>query len=98
MTARLRGLPPGRAGRLWLDPQAWRSPTRGGDLLESKLRILLAEQQNFALLAERTRAEWEASVRELERWMLRSALLSGERGVRLASDGRRRQRQTSPGG
>jgi V/A-type H+-transporting ATPase subunit D len=61
--------------------------TRGGDLLENKLRILLAEQQNFALMAERTGAQWEATVVELEDWMMRSALLSGERGVRLASDG-----------
>lgn len=86
MTARLRGLPPGRAGRLWLTRRL-AVATRGGDLLENKLRILLAEQQEFTLKEERTRAEWEASVTDLERWMLQSALLSGERGTRLASDG-----------
>lgn len=86
MTARLRGLPPGRAGRLWLTRRL-AVATRGGDLLENKLRILLAEQQNFTLMTERTSAEWEESTSDLERWMLQSALLSGERGVRLASDG-----------
>lgn len=86
MTARLRGLPPGRAGRMWLTRRL-AVATRGADLLENKLRLLLAEQQEFTLMTERTGAEWEASVAELERWMLQSALLSGERGVRLASDG-----------
>lgn len=86
MTARLRGLPPGRAGRLWLTRRL-AVATRGGDLLENKLRILLAEQQNFALMTERTCTEWEECNSDLERWMLQSALLSGERGVRLASDG-----------
>jgi V/A-type H+-transporting ATPase subunit D len=59
--------------------------SRGAGLLEQKLRILMAEEQRFALLAERTQVEWEAAVTDLERWMLRSALLSGERGLRLAS-------------
>ena len=86
MTARLRGLPPGRAGRMWL-ARRLAVAERGADLLEHKLRILVAEEQSFALLAERTQAEWEAAVRELDRWMLRAALLSGERGLRLASDG-----------
>lgn len=86
MTARLRGLPPGRAGRMWLTRRL-AVATRGGDLLENKLRILLAEQQDFALMAERTGTQWEASVVDLEGWMLRSDLLSGKRGVRLASDG-----------
>jgi V/A-type H+-transporting ATPase subunit D len=61
--------------------------TRGADLLERKLRILLAEEQDYALLAERTRSEWEQSVADLDRLMLQSALLSGERGLRHAADG-----------
>ena len=86
MTARLRGLPPGRAGRMWL-ARRLDVATRGGDLLEQKLRILLSEEQDFALRATHARAEWESAVAELDRWTLRAALLSGERGVRLASDG-----------
>jgi V/A-type H+-transporting ATPase subunit D len=82
----LRGLPPGRAGMPWLARRR-AVAARGSDLLERKLRILRAEEQNYALRAERTASAWEAEARELERWMLRSALLSGERGVRLATDG-----------
>jgi V/A-type H+-transporting ATPase subunit D len=55
---------------------------RGADLLDSKLRILRREEQRFAVLAERTRLEWEASVAEAERWLLRAAVLGGQRGVR----------------
>ena len=86
MAARLRGLPPGRAGLTWLARRG-DVATRGGDLLERKLRILLAEEQDYAMQAERTAAEWSDAVRELERWMLRSAVISGERGARLAGDG-----------
>jgi V/A-type H+/Na+-transporting ATPase subunit D len=60
---------------------------RGGDLLEQKLRILVSEEQSFALRAEQTQTEWVAAVRDLERWVLRGALLSGQRGLRMA-DGR----------
>ena len=86
MTARLHGLPPGRAGRMWLSRRL-SVATRGADLLEQKLRILLAEEQDFSLLVERTEAAWVAATRELDQWLLRSALLSGERGLRLATIG-----------
>lgn len=86
MTTTVRGQPPGRAGLPWLVRRQLVA-TRGSDLLERKLRILLAEEQDYALRAGRTRAEWEQAVADLEGWMLRSALLSGERGVRLATDG-----------
>lgn len=85
MGAKVRGLPPGRAGLMWLARRG-AVATRGADLLERKLRILLAEEKNYALLEERTREEWVRAVRELEVWMLRSALVSGERAVRLAGD------------
>lgn len=84
MTTTLRGLPPGRAGRMWLSRRL-AVATRGASLLDRKLRILMAEEQTFVLLADRTRGEWEAAVRDLERWMLRASLLSGERGLRLAA-------------
>jgi V/A-type H+/Na+-transporting ATPase subunit D len=85
MTAKLRGLPPGRAGRVWLRRRLVVAE-RGADLLERKLRILVGEEQSFALLAERTNTEWDDAVRELELWTLRASLLSGARGLRLASD------------
>jgi len=86
MTSTVRGQPPGRAGLPWL-VRRQSVATRGSDLLERKLRILLAEEQDYALRAARTKDEWEQAVVELETWMLRSALLSGERGVRMATDG-----------
>lgn len=86
MTTRLRGLPPGRAGRMWLSRRLTVA-TRGGDLLEQKLRILMAEEQDFSLLVERTQVAWTDAARALDGWLLRSALLSGERALRLACDG-----------
>jgi len=86
MTTGLHGLPPGRAGLPWLARRRAMAE-RGSDLLERKLRILLAEEQDYALRAERTRADWQDAARQLDRWMLRSALLSGERALRLATDG-----------
>ena len=80
----MRGQPPGRAGRLWLERRLGVA-TRGGDLLEQKLRILIAEEQRFALLSERTEREWVAAVRDLDVWLLRAGLTSGQRGLRLAS-------------
>lgn len=84
--ATLRGLPPGRAGRVWL-AQRTEVAERGGTLLETKLRILAAEQQRVTLRAERTQQRWEQAVVEAERWMARASLLGGQRGVRLATDG-----------
>jgi V/A-type H+-transporting ATPase subunit D len=86
MTTALRGQPPGRAGLTWLG-RRHTVATRGSDLLERKLRILLSEEQAYAMNAQRTEGEWQRAVGEFERWMLRSALLSGERGLRLATDG-----------
>ena len=86
MTTMVRGQPPGRAGLPWLVRRQVVAE-RGSDLLERKLRILLAEEQDYALRVARTREEWERAVAALDAWMLRSALLSGERGVRLATDG-----------
>ena len=88
MTAPVRGLPPGRAGRLWLRRRLALAE-RGGELLEQKLRILRAEEDRFTLRCERTAEEWAAAVRDLDVWTVRAALLSGERGLRLARCGDR---------
>ncbi|MGZ4582706.1 MAG: V-type ATP synthase subunit D [Nocardioidaceae bacterium] len=73
--------PPGRSGRLWLRRRL-ATARRGADLLDRKLRILRAEEQRLAELARRTRAEWEESCREAERWLLRAAVSGGERALR----------------
>jgi len=86
MTVKIRGLPPGRAGRMWL-VRRLDVAQRGGELLEHKLRILITEEHDFSLREERARRAWEDAVAEFDRWTLRAAVLSGERGFRLAGDG-----------
>ena len=86
MTITVRGQPPGRAGVTWLLRRR-QVAERGSDLLERKLRILLAEEQDYALRVGRTRQRWEQACADLELWLLRSAIVSGERGLRLATDG-----------
>lgn len=80
----VRGLPPGRAGRVWLAHRLTVAE-RGAGLLETKLRILAAEEQRFALLAERTEREWVRAVDDADVWMARARVLSGQRGVRFAT-------------
>jgi V/A-type H+/Na+-transporting ATPase subunit D len=83
MTGPLR-VPPGRAGRMWL-LQRLNTAERGLDLLDRKLRVLRGEQQRAHLAAERTGAEWRRCCAEAETWLLRAALLAGERAVRHAA-------------
>jgi V/A-type H+/Na+-transporting ATPase subunit D len=83
--AGIRGMPPGRAGRVWLQHR-WEVADRGATLLETKMRILAGEQQRFVLLAERTERRWAEAVADAERWMLRADVLSGRRGLRLATE------------
>lgn len=80
----IRGLPPGRAGRVWLRRRL-DVAERGADLLETKLRILAAEEQRFALLVARTDREWSTAVAEADRWMARARLISAQRGLRFAA-------------
>lgn len=81
---RLRRVPPGRAGQIWLQHRL-AVAERGAELLDEKLRILHGEAQRLALLTERTGAAWSAAHREAETWLLRAAVLVGERGLRLAA-------------
>ena len=78
--------PPGRAGRLWLRGRL-AVAQRGLDLLDRKLRILRREQERLELLARRTGDEWERACRQADTWLLRAALLRGQRSLRLASGG-----------
>jgi V/A-type H+/Na+-transporting ATPase subunit D len=82
---RLR-VPPGRAGRLWLRGRL-AVARHGLDLLDRKLRILRGEQERLALLTQRTGDEWEQACRQAETWLLRAALLGGQRSLRLATGG-----------
>lgn len=82
----LAHVPPGRAGRLWLQHRL-ATAERGATLLETKLRILHAERLRLALLIERTRTDWESAARDADTWLLRAGLLGGERAIRLAASG-----------
>jgi V/A-type H+/Na+-transporting ATPase subunit D len=81
--AKILHMPPGRAGRLWLQHRL-STAQHGADLLDHKLRILRAEREHLALERDMMAAEWESASREADTWLLRSVLLGGERSVRLA--------------
>jgi V/A-type H+-transporting ATPase subunit D len=83
MSATLR-VPPGRAGRLWLDHRV-AVANRAAELLDQKLRILRAERERRALVEMRTRSAWEAAARDADTWLARLAQLEGRRAIRLAA-------------
>lgn len=76
----------GRAGRIWL-VRRLETARRAADLLDRKLRILQAELARLQAAAAETAAEWDRCQAEARTWLLRVALLGGERAVRLAADG-----------
>lgn len=77
-------MPPGRAGRLWLQRRL-RVAERGADLLDRKLRILRAELGPLRAEQERAAADWDRCRADAERWLLRAALLGGQRAIRMAA-------------
>ena len=93
MTGPLR-VPPGRAGRVWLLGRL-HTAERGLDLLDRKLRVLRREQERARLAAERTGAEWRRRCAEAEPWLLRAALLGGQRALRHAVPGETAQVQVT---
>ena len=80
----VRGMPPGRTGRVWLHHRL-EVAERGAGLLENKLRILAAEEQRFALLVARDEREWTSAVAEADRWLSRARVIGGQRALRLAA-------------
>lgn len=82
--AELRGLPPGRSGRMWVRRRLT-TARRGAALLDRKLRILRAEQTRLRELTTRTGHEWDQACAEAERWLLRAAMIGGERELRLST-------------
>jgi V/A-type H+-transporting ATPase subunit D len=81
----IRGVPPGRAGRLWLERRT-RAAQRAADVLDRKLRILRAEQERLEVEARRAEARWTERHAEAEVWLLRAALLGHRRGLLAAAD------------
>lgn len=79
-------MPPGRSGRVWLQRRLGMARQSAG-LLQQKLQVLRAEQSRYALLVQHTAPEWERSCREAETWLLRGALLGGQRAVQISTEG-----------
>ena len=86
MTAPKLAVPPGRAGRMWLAGRLG-AARRGADLLDRKLRILQGELARLQAAAAQADAQWDRCQAEAANWLLRAALLGGERAIRLAADG-----------
>lgn len=86
MPNRRLSAPPGRAGRLWLQRRL-RVAERGAGLLDRKLRILRGELGVLRASQERAAADWDTCRADAERWLLRAALLEGQRAIRLAAGG-----------
>ncbi len=86
MTAPKLAAPPGRAGRIWL-VRRLQTARRGADLLDRKLRILQGELARLQAADAQTAAQWDMCQADARTWLLRAALLSGERAIRLADDG-----------
>ena len=77
----LARVPPGRAGRLWLQRRL-AVARRGAELLQRKLRLLAMVQRRLAAEAERTGRAWETACAEAEAWGLRAALEGGRWSLR----------------
>lgn len=76
--ATLFGVPPGRAGRIWLRDRL-ATARRAADLLDRKLRALRAEQDTARRRERGAEADWTGSHRDADRWLLRAVLIGGER-------------------
>ncbi|HEY7223092.1 MAG TPA: V-type ATP synthase subunit D [Micromonosporaceae bacterium] len=79
-----RGVPPGRAGRLWLTRRL-RAGRLAADLLDRKLQVLRVELERFELQRERAGRHWHDAWRRADTWGLRGAMTAGVRELRLAT-------------
>lgn len=84
MSAAKLAVPPGRAGRLWLERRL-AVAHRGASLLDRKLRILTAELERYRATAAQTGQDWQVCAAEADRALLRACLLGGQRAIRLAA-------------
>jgi V/A-type H+/Na+-transporting ATPase subunit D len=85
VTGRRLAVPPGRAGRLRLERRL-QVARRGADLLDRKLRILQRELPGLRAEAAHAARDWERHAADADRWLLRAALLGGQRAIRLGCD------------
>jgi V/A-type H+-transporting ATPase subunit D len=83
VTGRRLAVPPGRAGRLRLERRL-QVARRGADLVDRKLHILQRELPRLRADAASAARDWEQRAADADRWLLRAALLGGQRAIRLA--------------
>jgi V/A-type H+-transporting ATPase subunit D len=76
-------VPPGRAGRLWLERRL-EVARRGLEVLDQKRQTLLREQQRLSAELAETDQAWERQARKAAEWNDRSAAIAGARRLRLA--------------
>jgi V/A-type H+-transporting ATPase subunit D len=79
-----RGLPSGRAGRLWL-VRRLHAGRRAAELLDRKVQVLLVERERFARRRDRTGERWREAWRLADRWGLRGTMVSGLDEVRRSA-------------
>ena len=89
-------VPPGRAGRLWLERRL-AIAQHAAELLKQKVAILNREEQRLAQRAADGAGEWRRLCAESETWTLRAAVLSSRRALRIASDGATAQAEIAMG-
>lgn len=77
-------VPPGRMGRLWLRERLVVA-NRAAELLEQKRRALFGEAERLGHLADETRSRWVDASREAETWLVRAAMIGGERQFDVAA-------------
>lgn len=75
-------VPPGRAGRLWLQRRL-ASTRRSMELLDRKRQLLRREQERLAERQEKSAAEWGRACSEAERWAVRAGCLGGATEVAM---------------
>ncbi len=79
-------IPPGRAGVLWLGRRLTVAE-RGTRLLRQKLTLLTDLTQRLRTQHDAAAHDWQSVDRQARRWLLRAAMLGGERALRLATGG-----------
>jgi H(+)-transporting ATP synthase subunit D len=79
----VRGLPPGRAGRLWLRHRL-DVAGRGISVLEQKIHALVREQRRLRHHVEDAERRWKEASRDADRWFLRSQIIGGNQELELA--------------
>lgn len=81
MPAAPAGLPPGRAGRLWLAARI-EVARRAAALLERKERLLAAEEARLRHQLDKATHTWVGSWASASAWTARAALVGGQHDLR----------------